>query len=44
MGIENSCEQKEHPTCPKCGGSGKVKNEKNELVTCPRCGGSGKIK
>jgi DnaJ-class molecular chaperone len=44
MGFENQFEQKEHPTCPKCKGSGTVKNEKDESVTCPACGGSGKVK
>jgi DnaJ-class molecular chaperone len=43
MGIENPFEQKEHPTCDKCNGSGKVKNNEGKMVTCPKCGGKGKI-
>jgi len=44
MGLENHFEQKEHPTCPKCKGSGKVEIEKDKFITCPACGGSGKVK
>lgn len=43
MGIENKFEQKEHPPCKKCNGSGKVKDNKGKLVNCPACGGKGKV-
>jgi DnaJ-class molecular chaperone len=43
MGIENFPERKENPTCPRCKGTGVVKNSKGEDVACPGCGGKGKL-